>query len=128
MNWTALSGGLLGALGGALAGAGITYAATDEGKHMTPTLVAGALAGAAGGVGGAMLGKRAQYNRWSAANQACGTGTVADWATLQCVNGGDTAGSGFCPDGSVPVNGKCTGFVPSTSLLGAGKAPERMAG
>jgi hypothetical protein len=121
MNWTAVTGGLLGALGGALAGAGIAYAATDEGKHMTPTLVAGALAGAAGGVGGAMLGKRAQYNRWSAANQACSGNLVADWTTLQCVAG--------CPDDSIPNNGVCPGVKnPSASLFGAGKAPERLAG
>jgi hypothetical protein len=119
MNWSVLSGGLLGALGGALAGAGIAYAATDEGKHMTPTLVAGALAGAAGGLGGAMLGKRSKYNRWSAANQLCPAGQVADYGTLQCV--------APCPDDSIPNNGACAGLVPSSSLFGAG-APERMAG
>ena len=120
MNWTALSGGLLGAVAGALAGGGIAYAATGEGKHTTPTVVA-ALAGAvAAGLGGAKLGKMSQYNRWNTANQACGTGTVADWATLQCV--------AACPDDSIPNNGACAGLVPSSNLFGAGKAPERLAG
>ncbi|HXB28145.1 MAG TPA: hypothetical protein VNV25_25670 [Gemmatimonadaceae bacterium] len=120
MNWTALSGGLVGALAGALAGGGIAYAATDEGKHATPTLVAGALGGAVVGLGGAMLGKKAKYNRWNAANQACPAGQVADYGTLQCV--------AACPDDSIPTNGACTGLVPSSSLFGAGGAPERLAG
>lgn len=121
MNWTALSGGLLGAVAGALAGGGIAYAATGEGKHTTPTVVA-ALAGAvAAGLGGAKLGKMSQYNKWSAANQACSGNLVADWTTLQCVAG--------CPDDSIPNNGKCPGVQnPSSNLFfGAGKVPERLA-
>jgi hypothetical protein len=120
MNWTELSGGLVGFFAGALAGAGIAYAATDEGKHMTPAIVGGALGGIAAGLGGAKLGKVSQLNRWQAANLACGANMTADWATLQCVP--------FCPDDSVPVNGACSGFVPNGNLFGAGKTPEKLGG
>jgi len=127
MNWTALSGGLVGALAGALAGGGIAYAATDEGKHATPTIVASVLGGIAAGLGGAKLGKVSQLNRWQAANLACSATTggaaanlTADWATLQCVP--------LCPDDTIPNNGTCSGFVPNGNLFGAGKAPERLAG
>ena len=111
MMWTRMKGGLLGALVGGLAGAGIAYAAADEGKRQMPMILAGVGGGVVGGLGGAKLGKRAQFNAWNNANAACPGNNVADWATLQC-----TAG---CPDDSIPVNGKCPGVVPTSNLLGA---------
>ena len=117
----------VGAVAGALAGGGVAYAATDEGKHMTPTIVAAVVGGVAAGLGGAKLGKMSQLNRWQAANLACSAtpqgaaaNLTADWSTLQCVP--------LCPDGSIPNNGVCSGLVPNGNLFGAGKAPERLAG
>jgi hypothetical protein len=111
MSWTAVTGGLVGALVGAAVGGGVAVAATKKGRHVKPAAIAGVLGGALAGLGGAMLGKRSQYNAWTAANQLCTTpGQVADWATLQCVNG--------CPDDSIPVNGSCPGVQPSPKFLG----------
>lgn len=112
MIWTATKGGLLGALLGAAAGAGIAVAATEEGEHMLPAVLAGIGGGAALGLGGAVLGQKAHLSEWNAANAACPGNQVADWATLQCTNG--------CPDDTIPVNGACPGVDPTKmNALGA---------
>lgn len=114
MIWTATKGGLLGALLGAAAGAGIAVAATKEGEHMLPAVLAGIGGGAALGLGGAVAGQKLHLNAWQAANLACPSTQVADWATLQCVNP--------CPDDSIPVNGACPGVIPGNmNALGMGK-------
>jgi hypothetical protein len=113
MVWTAGKGGALGAVLGAIAGAGIAIAITDEGEHLMPAIFAGLGGGAVLGLGGAVLGQKSHLAAWQAANLACPSSQVADWATLQCTNGP-------CPDDSIPVNGQCPGVVPSKlNMLGA---------
>jgi hypothetical protein len=126
-TWTATNGGLIGGGLGLLGGAGIGYAlgggtqtrsparrrrahARENPAAMAATSLGGLLGAAIGGIVGAMLGKRSQFNAWTAASAQCGQTQVADWATLQCAN--------LCPDDSVPVNGQCSGYVPKVGLFG----------
>jgi hypothetical protein len=139
-TWTATNGGLIGGGLGLVGGAGIGYAVGRSGgghpapaaapaprsrarprharhahAHENPatmfaTAFGGFLGTAIGGLVGAMLGKRSQFNAWSAASQQCGETQIADWETFQCSN--------FCPDDSVPVNGQCSGYVPKSGLFG----------